>query len=201
MDACSDSLMLLACVTPQAWLTAALMNPEVLLLDHANCEKKAAATAVSCMFEYGERYPQMQETLSRLAREELRHFDQVSRLIRMRGVHFRPLSAARYAAGLRKHAHKHDPERLLDLLLIGAFIEARSCERFQALTRVLDAELAEFYRGLAATESRHSGVYLKLAQQIGGDVLAERRDFFAAIEARLIIDKDSEFRFLSGPPQ
>jgi len=199
MEAASDNHDLLTCATPQAWLTAARGNLDILLLDHANCEKKAAATALSLMFEYGDRYPQMQETLSRLAREELRHFEQVSRLLQRRGIRFRPLSAARYASGLRKHVRKHEPERLVDLLLIGAFIEARSCERFHALTSILDAELAEFYRGLEAAEVRHMNVYLNLAKHIGGDAVADRRTLFANIEAGLITETDQEFRFHSGP--
>jgi len=199
MEASSDIRNLLACATPQAWLTAALENLDILLLDHANCEKKAASTAMSLMFRYGERYPQIQETLSRLAREELRHFEQVIRLMQRRGIQLRSLSAARYAGGLRKHVRKHEPERLVDLLLIGALIEARSCERFHALAPRLDAELAEFYRGLAAAESRHLNVYLKLAKHIGGDAAAERYKVFAKIEAGLITDKDRDFRFHSGP--
>ncbi|MDE2092086.1 MAG: tRNA-(ms[2]io[6]A)-hydroxylase, partial [Gammaproteobacteria bacterium] len=189
------------CATPQAWLTAALDNLDILLLDHANCEKKAAATALSFMFEYGDRYQQMQEILSRLAREELRHFEQVSRLLQHRGIHCRPLSAARYAGGLRRHARKHEPERLVDLLLIGAFIEARSCERFHALTLILDTELSEFYRGLEAAEARHLNVYLNLAKDIDGEAVAERGTLFANIEAGLITGIDREFRFHSGPQQ
>ncbi|HVC37958.1 MAG TPA: tRNA-(ms[2]io[6]A)-hydroxylase [Gammaproteobacteria bacterium] len=194
-----DIHKLLACATPQAWITAALKHLDILLLDHANCEKKAAATAMSLMFRYGERYPQIQETLPRLAREELRHFEQVTRLMQQRGIQFRPLSAARYAGSLRKHVRKHEPERLVDLLVIGALIEARSCERFHALAPMLDAELAEFYGRLAAAESRHFNVYLKLARLIGGDAAAARLKLFAEIEAGLITDKDREFRFHSGP--
>jgi tRNA 2-(methylsulfanyl)-N6-isopentenyladenosine37 hydroxylase len=201
MEAATDNHDLLTCATPQAWLTAARENLDILLLDHANCEKKAAATALSLMFEYGDRHPHMQETLSRLAREELRHFEQVSRLLQRRGIRFRPLGAARYAGGLRKHVRKHEPERLVDLLLIGAFIEARSCERFQALTSILDAELAEFYRGLEAAETRHLNVYLKLAKHIGGDDIADRCELFANIEAGLITETDTVFRFHSGPPR
>ena len=199
MEAASDNHDLLTCATPQAWLTAAPENLDILLLDHANCEKKAAATALSLMFEYGDRHPQIQETLSRLAREELRHFEQVNRLLQRRGIQFRPLSAARYAGGMRRHARKHEPERLVDLLLIGAFIEARSCERFQALTSVLDAELAELYRGLKAAEARHLNIYLKLAKHIGGDAIQERCRLFADVEAGLITEIDKEFRFHSGP--
>lgn len=191
---------ILTCATPPAWMAVAVRHQDILLLDHANCEKKAAATAFSLMFQYGDRYPDLQEPLSRLAREELRHFEQVTRLLRQRGITPKPLSAARYAAGLRRHARKREPERLADLLLIGAFIEARSCERFAALAPVLDAELAEFYRGLAAAEARHFSLYLNLAQHYSGDAVAERAATFAQAENELIETPDREFRFHSGVP-
>ncbi|HKT33105.1 MAG TPA: tRNA-(ms[2]io[6]A)-hydroxylase [Gammaproteobacteria bacterium] len=191
---------LLACPTPPAWLDAVPRHQDLLLLDHANCEKKAAATAFSLMFQYGDRYPELQEPLSRLAREELRHFEQVTRLLRRRGIAPRPLSAARYAAGLRRHARKHEPERLVDLLLVGAFIEARSCERFAAMAGVLDAELADFYASLAGAEARHFELYLGLARRYGGAALAGRVTAFAGAEQELIESPDREFRFHSGIP-
>jgi tRNA-(ms[2]io[6]A)-hydroxylase len=190
----------LACPTPASWLAAAEVNQDILLIDHANCEKKAAATALNLMFQYGDRDSGLQDAMSRLAREELRHFEQVTRLMRKRRITSRPLAAARYAAGLRSHVRKREPERLLDLLIIGALIEARSCERFRALSAVLDAELADFYNGLSAAESRHFMLYLELAGQRGGDAITSRIDEFAEIEAQLINRPDRDFRFHSGVP-
>lgn len=191
---------LLSCATPPAWVTAAAGHQDLLLLDHANCEKKAAATAINLMFQYGDRHPALQEPLSRLAREELRHFEQVARLLRQRGIGIRPLSAARYAAGLRRHARVHEPGRLSDLLLIGAFIEARSCERFAAVAPVLNTELAEFYRGLAAVEARHYSLYLDLARRHAVADIELRIELFAEAERQLIESEDGGFRFHSGVP-
>ncbi|MGH8400541.1 MAG: tRNA-(ms[2]io[6]A)-hydroxylase [Gammaproteobacteria bacterium] len=191
----------LACPTPDSWVAAAVGNQDILLIDHANCEKKAAATAFNLMFQYGDRDPALQDAMSRLAREELRHFEQVMRLMRRRGIANRPLAAARYAAGLRSHIRKREPERLLDLLIIGAFIEARSCERFRALSVVLDAELGEFYAGLAAAESRHFVLYLTLAEKRSDDAAKSRVDEFAEIEAQLVNRPDQSFRFHSGVPE
>ncbi|MGH8369748.1 MAG: tRNA-(ms[2]io[6]A)-hydroxylase, partial [Gammaproteobacteria bacterium] len=184
-----------------SWVAAAVGNQDILLIDHANCEKKAAATAFNLMFQYGDRDPVLQDAMSRLAREELRHFEQVMRLMRRRGIANRPLAAARYAAGLRSHIRKREPERLLDLLIIGAFIEARSCERFRALSVVLDAELGEFYAGLAAAESRHFVLYLTLAEKRSDDAAKSRVDEFAEIEAQLVNRPDQSFRFHSGVPE
>lgn len=191
---------LLACATPKAWVRAARGHMEILLVDHANCEKKAAATAMNLMFRYGERLPELQEALSRLAREELRHFEQVTRIMRARGIVYTPLTAARYAEGLRRHLRKRDPERLTDMLVIGAFIEARSCERFSSLVPVLDTELAAFYRGLDAAELRHFRMYLGMAEKYGSGDVAERVEVFRQVEAELIESEDEVFRFHSGAP-
>jgi tRNA-(ms[2]io[6]A)-hydroxylase len=190
----------LGCPTPQGWLAAARGQQELLLVDHANCEKKAAATALNLMFRYGERLPDLQEGLSKLAREELRHFEQVTRIMRARGIVHKPLTAARYAVGLRQHLRKPDQERLTDLLVIGAFIEARSCERFAVLVPELDEELANFYRGLHAAEARHFRLYLGMAEKYGTGDVAERIEVFRAAEAELINSEDKEFRFHSGIP-
>ena len=191
---------LLGCATPTAWLAAAHRQQELLIVDHANCEKKAAATALNLMFRYGERLPDLQEALSKLAREELRHFEQVTRIMRGRGIAHRPLTAARYAEALRKRLRKKDPERFTDLLVVGAFIEARSCERFAALLPVLDEELAAFYRGLHAAEARHFRLYLAMAEKYGAGDVMERIDLFREAEAELIRSEDREFRFHSGVP-
>ena len=191
---------LLGCPTPEAWLAAARGQQELLLVDHANCEKKAAATALNLMFRYGERLPELQEALSRLAREELRHFEQVTRIMRARGIVHKPLTAARYAQGLRRHLRKPDQERLTDLLVIGAFIEARSCERFAALVPELDEGLANFYRGLHEAEARHFRLYLDMAGKYGTGDVAERVEVFREAEAELISSEDTELRFHSGVP-
>jgi tRNA-(ms[2]io[6]A)-hydroxylase len=97
LDAIKDFL---ACETPQAWLDSALDNQDILLVDHANCEKKAASTALNLMYRYVEHHKLLTK-LSRLAREELRHFEQVIAIMKRRGVDYPQLSASRYAGELR----------------------------------------------------------------------------------------------------
>lgn len=188
----------LPCATPAAWLEAAVAYPEELLIDHANCEKKAASTALGLLYRYTGKGAPLQR-MSRLAREELRHFEQVVALMQARGVPYRQLAAGRYAAGLHGLVRRAEPERLVDTLIAGAFIEARSCERFAALAPRLDAELADFYRSLLRSEARHFQHYLDLARDYGGDIDA-RIAAFAARERELIEAPDTEFRFHSGPP-
>jgi tRNA-(ms[2]io[6]A)-hydroxylase len=195
-------LAFLPCRTPEAWLEAAgaAANLPTLLVDHANCEKKAAATALNLMYRYVE-HPALLHRLSRLAREELRHFEQVLAIIEARGIAYPPLSAARYASGLRALAATQEPLRLVDTLLTGALIEARSCERFAALLPRLDDELAQFYRSLLRSEARHFEDYLQLARDLvpGVDIDA-RLAPLKRRERELIESADPQFRFHSGVP-
>ena len=191
----------LGSATPAAWIAAACAEPALLLIDHANCEKKAAGTAVNLMFRHGGD-PALLHMLSKLAREELRHFEQVMELMAARGIAYRPLAASRYAGGLRKLVREREPGRLVDLLIAGAFIEARSCERFAALVPHLDAQLGAFYTSLLRAEARHFRDYLASAQRVaaGADIEA-RIALFRAREHELIEQADpGGFRFHSGPP-
>lgn len=190
----------LGCRTPDAWIAAALADQQTLLIDHKNCEFKAASTALSLMAKYST-YVDLLNAMSRLAREELVHHEQVLRIMKRRKIGLRPVSAARYASGLRKIVRTHEPYKLVDTLVVGAFIEARSCERFEALVPHLDEELGKFYFGLLKSEARHFQGYLKLAYQYG-----DERDVNQAIERvraaerELIESADTEFRFHSGVP-
>ena len=190
----------LLCATPRAWVEWALQHPHTLLIDHANCEKKAASTALNLMYRYVEHH-QLLLKLSRLAREELRHFEQVIALMKSRGIAYEQIAAARYAGELRKQARSHEPARLIDTLLIGAIIEARSCERFAVLAPELDTELSEFYASLLKSESRHFLDYLKLARELGSPEEVEQRlPVLLQRERELIESPDEEFRFHSGIP-
>lgn len=189
----------LLCATPERWIDAALGDLGTLLWDHANCEKKAASTAVGTLFRYPDR-ADLVAKMSRLAREELRHFEQVMRIIRMRGIGYQRVAPTRYAAGLHGLVRQGEPARLVDTLICGAFIEARSCERFAVLAPRLDDELTQFYRGLLASEARHFQDYLALADSASEGPLDHRIAEFAQAEADLITRPDTVFGFHSGPP-
>jgi tRNA-(ms[2]io[6]A)-hydroxylase len=197
----ADQTLLVA--TPERWFEVASEQWRDLLVDHANCEKKAASTALSIVFAYAEDRP-LVESMSRLAREELRHFEQVQKLMTQLDVPFKRMSPARYAEGMRKAMRRDDPARLIDLLVCGALIEARSCERFRRLAPRLQSPLREFYDGLCASEARHHLLYLRLAEQRSraehdADWIAALQRF-AAIEAELVTAPDPQFRFHSGLP-
>ena len=194
----SEILDFLPCETPQAWVDAALQHPEELLIDHANCEKKAAGTALNLMFRYVDKL-ELLNKMSRLAREELRHFEQVLAIMKKRGVAYRHISSSRYANGLRELARSSDPGKLIDILVCGALIEARSCERFAKIAPQLDDELRDFYLSLLKSESRHFKDYLTLAEAYAGEPIEERIELFRQRERELIESSDTVFRFHSGP--
>lgn len=186
--------------THSAWFETACVRWQELLVDHANCEKKAASTALSLIFTYADDFD-LTDRLSRLAREELRHFEQVQKIMVELHVPFKRLTPSRYAEGLRRSVRQAEPDRLLDLLLCGALIEARSCERFIGLAPLLQAPLATFYRALAQSEARHQGLYLRLAQQRAPlEDVQGRLASLAEIEAELATAPDAQFRFHSGTP-
>ncbi len=188
--------------TPEAWIDEACGRLPELLLDHANCELKAASTALGFLYRYPERTA-LAQRMSRLAREELRHFEQVRSIMDDMAIPFERLSASRYAGGLRAAVRPEEPGKLLDMLLVGALIEARSCERFAKIAPRLPAKLGKFYGGLLASEARHFEHYIAFAKSecgVSADDVDARLAALKAIEASLITEPDDEFRFHSGMP-
>jgi tRNA-(ms[2]io[6]A)-hydroxylase len=235
----------LHCQTPQAWIDEAIKpeNFPALIIDHANCELKAAQTAMLLLrryavdqtsgdallawlkpyedfvyrkvgngdfseqvslskklisksdFEYGD---DLIDKMVLLIKEELHHFQQVWEIMQSRGVAYENLTASRYARGMMKHVRTHEPAKLSDTLICGAYIEARSCERFAKLAPYLDDELALFYTSLLRSEARHFQDYLTLATKVSGQDINPRIMFIGEKEAALILAEDQQFRFHSG---
>jgi len=193
----------LEAATPDEWLDVAAERLPEMLLDHANCELKAASTALGFLYRYPDRTA-LAQRMSRLAREELRHFEQVRSIMDDMDIPFQRLTASRYAGSLRDAARRDEPYKLLDLLLIGALIEARSCERFAKIAPRLPEKLGKFYGGLLASEARHFEHYIAFAKSecgVADAELEQRLEELKKIEAALILDPDPEFRFHSGLPE
>ncbi len=242
----------LACETPDAWIEKA-KSPEMLqaiLVDHCNCELKAAQTALFLIRKYAvdpvcneallawakpyesfvyHKDRDMEAFLARsgkkndldvaltprvgfahgddliakmvrLIKEEFHHFEQVLEIMHVRDIPYANLNAGRYAKGMMSHVRTNEPATLVDKLIVGAFIEARSCERFAKLAPFMDEELSRFYVSLLRSEARHYQDYLKLAEAVAGGNIDERVAYFSAVEAELILSADDEFRFHSGTP-
>ena len=192
--------------TPTGWINSVASNVDILLIDHANCEKKAANSALSIIFRYVE-YPDLIKHMSKLAREELRHFEQVIDLMLDLEVEYKPLSPSRYASALHKEISKEEPYRLIDTRICAAVVEARSCERFAAVSGEVPVKIAEFYRFLLNSEARHFRDYIELARsyakrerrKICDDYVDRRIEVFLDLDVELITRPDEEFRFHSGP--
>ena len=173
----------LAAPSSAAWLEAANARPDLLLIDHAHCERKAAGVALQLMFRYPSDAP-LAEALSPLAREELEHFELVLQVLERRGIALRPLAAPAYGASLAAAVRRQEPQRQLDALLVAGLIEARSHERMALLAaHAEDPELRELYGELLASEARHFGLYWVLAEERHGrEATVARLEALAQLE-------------------
>lgn len=188
--------------TPEAWVRHASARDSLndLLVDHANCEYKAAATGMALLSRY-RHLPTVQQLMARLVREEMLHYEQVLALMSRFDYPLYHLSASRYAASLHQLIRQDVTGRLVDTLVVGALVEARSCERFAALYPHLPEPLSRFYRGLLRSEGRHYRDYLTLAyEQASHAEIQERLEIFLIKDAQLITSPDPQFRFHSGLP-
>ena len=172
--------------TGPEWLDTVLANFDLVLLDHANCEKKAAGTALSLVSAYPH-LPELVERCIRLAQEELRHFQQVYAIIQARGLTLKRDRGETYAKALVKTVRSPEQERLVDRLLVAGIIEARSHERLAILASGLDEpELSTFYRALATAEAGHARLFVDLAERFcNGLDVASRLDTLLDIEAEI----------------
>lgn len=204
-------LAFLPCRTPAAWVAEALADVDTLLKDHASLELKAAEQAQKLIRKHGTSRGsadpgagfrgRLVVTMSRLAREELRHFEQVIGLIESRGRQYEAIPPSRYASGLHRLVRRSGTGELVDALIVGAVIEARSCERFFSLVGApeLEETIRAFYASLLKSEARHFEDYLQLAEAAAGEPVADRVAVFLEQDRSLIESDDTELRFHSGP--
>ncbi|MGF1497987.1 MAG: tRNA-(ms[2]io[6]A)-hydroxylase [Elainellaceae cyanobacterium] len=187
MSSPQATIKLLQQPTAAAWVEQAIAHLDTVLLDHSHCERKAAGVALNLICRYPSN-TKLVRTLTAIAQEELEHFDQVNQWLERRGVPLAPLAPPPYGAGLKAQVRREEPHRLLDSLLVAALIEARSHERLGLLAaHCPDRELAQFYRGLMASEARHYGVYWTLAVDYGDrPTVNQRLNTLAAVESDLL---------------
>jgi tRNA 2-(methylsulfanyl)-N6-isopentenyladenosine37 hydroxylase len=184
--------------TSPRWWEQVQGNLDLLLIDHAHCEKKAAGTAMNLIFAYVDRVELCRE-LSAIVVEELEHFRLVLDLVERRGIHFRRLTPSNYGRQLNELIAKQEPQKAIDRLLVAGLIEARSCERFGILReRLPDRELASFYDNLFESEARHHSTYVRLTKLFGMEELVHQRlEELATAEAEIVARGDEEPRMHS----
>ncbi|MBS1912700.1 MAG: tRNA-(ms[2]io[6]A)-hydroxylase [Bacteroidetes bacterium] len=171
-----------------SWIEAARADLDRVLLDHAHCEKKAAVNAMALVSRYPGCEMLVREMIA-LATEEMEHFGMVYSLLRERGVDLERDPGDPYVQALHREVHQNEPQRMMDLLLVAALVEARSCERFSVLSKhVPDESLREFYRSLLASEAGHYRTFYDIACEYypERDVRA-RLDALAAREAEIVL--------------
>ncbi len=191
-------MLSLATPTPARWLAQVQQHLDLLLIDHAHCEKKAAGVAMNLLFSYVE-HAELTRAMTEIVQEELDHFHQVRALLERRGIRFYKLSPSAYGSKLHELVSKHEPRRAVDRLLIAALIEARSCERFGLLRDYLpDRELADFYGSLFESEARHHSTYVRLAKDFMDEhSVHQRLDELAKAEGAIITAGEDEPRMHS----
>ena len=171
----------------QEWLEAVLTDFDAFLLDHAGCERKASAMALSLISHYPDRVVLVQEMMV-LAREELEHFHQMLWLTQAKGLVLQPAEKDLYVQSLRSHVRRGTDEYFLDRLLVAGIIEMRGCERFGLVANALDpGPLQLFYQEIARTESRHGGLFYRLARRYFDPAEAtERQEQLLEYEAQIV---------------
>ncbi|MAI78531.1 MAG: hypothetical protein CL917_06310 [Deltaproteobacteria bacterium] len=181
----------LASGTDPAWVHQARLKIDQVLLDHTHCEKKAAGAAVKLLFSYPH-HRFMQEPLARLAREELEHFEMMLTVLDDRGIRYESLAPSAYGALLHAEVRRDEPNRALDILIVAAIIEARSCERLKLLSEaVSDPELSKLLSELLPCEARHHRLYFELASKLAGEPTARVRLKELAQKEAVILSKPS----------
>jgi len=184
--------------TPERWLKQVENHLDLLLIDHAHCEKKAAGVAMNLLFSYVE-HAELTRAMTEIVQEELDHFHQVRAILDRRHIRFYKLSPSAYGAKLHELVNKQEPQRAVDRLLVAGLIEARSCERFGLLRDHLqDRELAEFYGSLFESEARHHTTYVRLAANfLTADAVRRRLAELAEAEGRIIAAGEPQLRMHS----
>ncbi len=173
--------------TSSAWVEQAISNLDIILLDHSHCERKAAGVALNFMFCYPSNTKMVRE-LTKIAQEELEHFELVNQWLERRNIPLAPLPPPPYGAGLKAQVRPQKPYKFLDSLLVTGLIEARSHERLGLLAiHCPEPDLARFYKGLMASEARHFGTYWVLADTYyEREVVMKRLDELAVVESELL---------------
>jgi len=156
--------------TDPRWVNIAEKNISEILTDHAFCEQKAASAAISIIVQFPE-YPELVDAMTKLAREEMEHFQRVHDQLKKRGLKLGYERKDPYVGDLRtffKDKSGGRKQHLINTLLLAAMIEARSCERFRVLSEnINDEELASFYAELMRSEAMHYTMFLGFARKLG----------------------------------
>lgn len=182
-------MLCLKCETNKEWIEVAALNLESIMVDHAHCERKAASNGMSMILRYPERTELVKEMMD-LVDEEMSHFRSVFNELQSRGITLTRDTGDRYAQLLSDHIRKQEPHKLLDLLLVDALIEARSCERFLLLSKsgLVPDDLRKVYHDLFVSEAGHYRTFTDIARlYFPAETVKERLEELATLEAEIVM--------------
>src|SRR5580698_6512643 len=171
---------------PADWLPKVMAHLPEVLVDHAHLERKAATTALN-LEKYRDLYERVGE-LNAIAIEELQHFQLVLGLLKQRGIPFGQPYPSPWITGLMRSVRNGQRHQVIDHLICCAFIEGRSCEKFQFLAvglAEIDPELSKFYASLVESEGNHYATYILMARAVDDAETDRRLDFYLDLEAQL----------------
>ena len=173
--------------TPKAWLDVVFADFDAFLVDHTLCERKASAMGLSLVAKYPDRKAIL-DPLIAFAREELEHFHVMYRIVAQRGLVVAGDEKDAYVNALRKLSRTTTEELFLDRLIVPGIVEARGCERLQMVANAMnEPELKETYMDLARAESRHHGLFFRLAREYFSEsVVQSRADVLLDAEAQIV---------------
>lgn len=181
-------MLCLKCETNKEWVGIASRNLESIMIDHAHCERKAASNGMSMILRYPEKTELVKEMMD-LIDEEMSHFRFVFNELQARGITMTRDTGDRYAQLLSEHIRKQEPHKLLDLLLVDALIEARSCERFLLLSKSesIPEDLRKVYHDLFVSEAGHYRTFTDIARlYFPAETVKTRLEELADLEAEIV---------------
>lgn len=181
-------MLCLKCDTNKEWVEVAAQNLDSIMIDHAHCERKAAANGMSMILRYPEKSELVKEMMD-LIDEEMSHFRFVFNELQKRGITMTRDKGDKYAQMLTEQIRKQEPDKLLDLLLIDALIEARSCERFLLLSKseLVPEELRKVYHDLFVSEAGHYRTFTDIARlYFPADIVKSRLEELLDFEAEIV---------------
>ena len=166
----------LAIASRKEWLETVMNDFNAFLQDHADCERKASAMAMSFVAKYPDRTAIIPKLIA-TALEEMKHFQQVYRIMQKREIRLtHEMQEDPYIKQLLQLSRTGREERFLDRLLIAAIVECRGAERFRMVHETLDDKpLKEFYRRLYESEMNHGDAFLEMARNYFEEPVIQKR--------------------------
>jgi len=142
------------------WINAVMSDFDSFLQDHADCERKASAMAMSFVAKYPDR-SEIIPLLIETGIEELEHFEMVYKLMASRGVSLRQsMGEDIYMKKLIKKCHSGREERFK---MVADHLEEGEMKKFYKMLWTSEAKHGHIFVGMALNYFEKDKVYDRLA--------------------------------------